>query len=122
MQINTRITSNHSILELNGRLVLGKDLLELRSAVRDAAGKNPIKMTLDLENVTYIDSCGIGELVSVFKYVKSQGGCLVLTNLPKRIKILLDTAQLTKVLGVSDSKQTTFMNPSQQIPLRQIYS
>lgn len=106
MQIDTSIIGNHSILAPHGNLVFGKNLVEFRSAVRDAAEKYPEKITLNLANITYIDSCGIGELVSSFTYARSRGACLMITNLPKKVRTLLDIAHLTQVLGVSDSERT----------------
>lgn len=117
MQIDTRYIGNHSILALHGRLVLGKDLIELRNAVHDAAEKNPEKITLNLANVTYIDSCGIGELVNTFTYIRNRGTRLAMINLPQMIRILLDTAQLTKVLGIPDSEKTPNIISGQQMPL-----
>lgn len=121
MQIDTRIFGNHSIMALHGRLVLGKDLIEFRSAVRNVAEKRPEKITLNLANVTYIDSCGIGELVSTFTYTKDHGACLIMTNLPKKVRTLLDIAQLTEVLGVSDSERTPNMSSGRQMSLCPAY-
>ena len=120
MQITAKTSGNYTVLKLDGRLVLGMDLEDLRNAVRDAPGKHPKKIILNLANITYVDSCGIGELINAFKHIKNQGGRLVLTNLPKRVKILLDTAQLTKVFEVSESEQTATINPKQTMPQHQM--
>jgi anti-anti-sigma factor len=120
MQITARTSGNYTVLELDGKLVVGTDLLELRNAVHDATGKHPTKIILNLANVSYADSCGIGELVNTFKHVSNLGGRLILTNLPRRVRILLETAQLMKVFEVSDSEQATIVNPTQRVPLRQL--
>ena len=117
MQIDTSFIGNQSILALHGNLVLGKGLVELRSAVRDAAEKHPKKIILNLANVIYVDSCGIGELVSTYTYAKNRGASLVMTNLPKKVRILLDMAKLTQVLGVSDSDRTPNIGYGQQLSL-----
>ncbi len=117
MQIDTRTIGNHSILALHGRLVFGKDLIEFRSAVREAAEKNPEKITLNLANVTYVDSCGIGELVNTFTYTKNRGTRLAMINLPQMVRILLDTAQLTRVLGISDGEEMPNVKSGLQMPL-----
>ena len=117
MQIETRTIGNHSILALHGRLVFGRDLVELRNAVRDAVGKNPAKITLNLANVTYVDSCGIGELVNTYTYTKDRGSCLALTDLPQKIRMLLDAAQLTRVLGIPESEKTQNITSGRQMPL-----
>jgi len=105
MNITTRNGNNCTVLDLNGRLVPGMDLVELRNAVQSAAWKNPAKIILNLARVTYVDVGGINELVKTFSYIKNQGGRLVLTNLPRRVRFLLDTARLTDVLQVVDSIQ-----------------
>ena len=115
MQITARTNSNSTILDINGRLVMGGSLTELRNAVHDATGKQPEKLILNLANVTYVDSCGIGELITAFKHVRSRGGRLVLTNLPRRVRILLDTAQLMKVFEVADDEQLVMAKPKQQM-------
>jgi anti-sigma B factor antagonist len=115
MQITARTTGDHTVLELNGRFILGADLLELRNAVFDAAGRHPTKILLNLADVTYADSCGIGELVNMYKHVQSRGGRLVLTNLPRRIRILLDIAKLMPVFEVSDGEQASTTNTSQPV-------
>ena len=120
MQITARTSGSYTILKLDGRLVLGMDLEDLRNAVHDVPGKHPKKIILNLANVTYVDSCGIGELINAFKHVKNCGGRLILTNLPRKIKILLDTAQLTKVFEVSESEQAAIINPSQKMPQHQM--
>ena len=118
MQITARTDINDTVLELNGRLVVGTDVIELREAVRDAAARHPEKVILNLAKVTYADSCGVGELVTALKHVKNQGGRLILANLPERIRILLDTAQLMKVFEVSNSEQITIVNPGRSVPRR----
>ncbi len=114
MQITARTDSGCTVLGLSGQLVAGMDLAELRNAVHDATGKHPKKLILNLANVTYVDSCGVGELVNTFNYVKNQGGRLVLSNLPRRVRTLLDIAQLMKIFEVSDSEQAASVSPGQQ--------
>jgi len=84
--------------------VLGTDTIELRDAVRDAARDNPHKIILNLAKVTYVDSCGIGELISNFTHVRSLGGRLALTDLPEKVRILLDIAKLLPIFEILDSE------------------
>jgi len=121
MQITAKKWSNCTVLDLNGRLVIGVDLVELRNAVHEATGNNPMKIILNLANVTYVDVCGIDELVNTLKYIKHQGGRLLLTNLPRRVRILLDTAQLTKAFEVPNSEQSAITNFQPQVTQRQPY-
>jgi anti-sigma B factor antagonist len=118
MQITARTGINDTVLELNGRLVVGTDVIELRNAVQDATASHPEKVILNLAKVTYADSCGIGELVTALKHVKNQGGRLILTNLPERIRILLDTAQLMKVFEVTDREQASIVDSRQPMTHR----
>jgi len=120
MQITVRTSGNYTILKLDGRLVLGMDLEDLRNAVRNVLGEHPQKIILNLANVTYVDSCGIGELINAFKHIKNRGGHLILTSLPRKIRILLDTAQLTKVFEVSESDQAAIIAPRQKMPQHQM--
>ena len=116
MQITARTNGNGTVLELNGNLVLGGGLTELRDAVRNATSSHPEKIVLNLARVTYVDSCGIGELVNTFKHVKEQGGRLVLTKLPERVRILLDAAKLTPIFDVSDRNPAKIVHSKQQVP------
>jgi anti-anti-sigma factor len=120
MQITTKTSSNGTVLELNGRFVRGMDLVDLHNAVRDAARTHPSRIVLNLANVTDVDFGCIGELVKAFKHVKNQGGHLVLTNLPRRVGVLLETAKLMPIFEVSKGKQVTIVNSGQQMSQRQL--
>jgi anti-anti-sigma factor len=100
MQITAKTTDNCTVLELDGRLVVGKDQMELRSAVFDAAEKKSPKVILNLAKVTYVDICGIGELVNTFTHLRDRGRRLVLTNLSSKILLMLDLAKLTPIFGI----------------------
>ena len=104
MQITARTSGNCTVLELSGKLVLGKDQIELRNAVRNATEKNPSKIILNLAKVTYVDSCGIGELVNTYTHLKNLGANLALTDLPRKVRILLDIARLTPIFGISNGE------------------
>ena len=120
MQITSRTNGNGTILELNGRLMNGTNLVDLRIAVRNAVLKHPSRIVLNFTNVTDVDFGSIGELIHAYKCVKNQGGRLVLMNLPERVRILLDTAKLTPFFEISDSKQAAIVNPVQQVLQRQL--
>lgn len=121
MQITAKKWNNCTVLDLNGRLVIGTDLVELRNAVHEATGIKRTKIILNLANVTYVDVCGIDELVKTLIYIKNQGGRLLLTNLPRTVRILLDTAQLTKSFEVSNSEQPEIANFQKLVPQYQLY-
>lgn len=85
------------IIELSGPITLGAGDLKVRFLVKEMIGKGCRKIVIDLGNVPHVDSTGIGELVAAYTSAKGQGAKLVLANLTKRIKDLLDIAQLSAV-------------------------
>jgi anti-sigma B factor antagonist len=88
-----------TVVDVSGRITLGEGSAMLREMVKDMTGKGQIKIVLNLGDVTYIDSSGIGELVSGFTTVKNHGGELKLLNLTKKVHDLL---QITKLYTVFD--------------------
>jgi anti-sigma B factor antagonist len=78
--------------------------VQLRDAVRDLLGKGSKQILLNLGDVTYIDSSGIGELVSAFTTVRNQGGDLKLLNLTKKVHDLLQITKLYTVFDVKDDE------------------
>ena len=120
MQITASTNGNGTVLELNGRLVWGMSLVELRNAVRNAALGRPSRIALSFTNVTDVDFGSIGELINAFKHVRNQGGHLALMNLPERVRTLLDVAKLTPIFEVSDSNQAAIGNPEPPVPQRQL--
>lgn len=101
LKANTRQVDGITIVDLSGRITLGEGSVKLRESVRDLVGKGRNKILLNLGDVTYIDSSGIGELVSAFTTVRNQGGELKLLNLTKKVHDLL---QITKLYTVFDIK------------------
>jgi anti-sigma B factor antagonist len=101
MKANTRQVNGVMIVDLSGRITLGEGSVILRDTVRDLVGKGNKKILLNLGEVNYIDSSGIGELVSAFTTVRNQGGELKLLNLTKKVHDLL---QITKLYTVFDVK------------------
>ena len=102
MKVATRQVDGVTILDLSGRITLGEGSVTLRDAVHDVLAKGSKKILLNLENISYIDSSGIGELVSAFTTTKNQGGELKLLNLTKKVHDLL---QITKLYTVFDVKE-----------------
>ena len=83
MKTSTRQVDGVTIVDCGGRITLGEGSVILRDTVRELLSKGQKKMLLNLGEVTYIDSSGIGELVSAFTTVRNQGGELKLLNLTK---------------------------------------
>jgi anti-sigma B factor antagonist len=95
----TRETGSIILVDLSGRIALGEGSALLRKTVRDILDSGHVKIILNLGDVNYIDSSGIGELVSGFTAVRNRGGELKLLNLTKKIHDLL---QITKLFTVFD--------------------
>jgi anti-sigma B factor antagonist len=93
-----------SVVDVAGRITLGEGSSALRETLRDMVSKNQKKILLNLGDVSYIDSSGIGELVSGFTTVTNSGGQLKLLNLNKRVKDLLQITKLYTVFDVHDDE------------------
>lgn len=104
IKIGSRSVDGVTILDLSGRITLGEGSVQLRDAVRDLLAKGQKKILLNLADVNYIDSSGIGELVSAFTTVKNQGGELKLLNLTKKVHDLLQITKLYTVFDVQDDE------------------
>jgi len=104
MKVTTRIVDGVAILDLSGRITLGEGSVQLRDAIRDLVAQGQKNILLNLSEVNYIDSSGIGELVSAFTSVKNQGGQLKLLNLTKKVHDLLQITKLYTVFDVRDDE------------------
>ena len=104
MKATTRQVNSVSVVDLSGRITLGEGCSQLRELIRDLLSKGQKKILLNLGEVTYIDSSGIGELVSGFTAVSNQGGSLKLLNLTKKVHDLLQITKLLTVFDVHDDE------------------
>jgi anti-sigma B factor antagonist len=104
MKVSTRQVDGVTILDLSGRITLGEGSVQLRDAVRDLLSKGSKKILLNLGDVNYIDSSGIGELVSAYTTVRNQGGDLKLLNLTKKVHDLLQITKLYTVFDIKDDE------------------
>jgi anti-sigma B factor antagonist len=106
MKSNSRQIDGVTVLDLSGRITLGEGSVILRDTIRDLIGRGQKKILLNLGDVTYIDSSGIGELVSAFTTVRNQGGELKLLNLTKKVHDLLQITKLYTVFDIKDDEAT----------------
>ncbi len=106
MKIETRTIGDVQVLDCSGKITLGEGTMAVRNAVRDILKSNGKKIILNLADVNYIDSSGIGELVSSYTTVTSSGGSLKLLNLTKKIQELLAITKLLTVFQVYDNEQS----------------
>jgi len=104
MKASTRQIDGVTIVDLSGRITLGEGSVILRDTVKDLLGKGQKKILLNLGDVSYIDSSGIGELVSAFTSVRNQGGELKLLHLTKKVHDLLQITKLYTVFDVKDDE------------------
>jgi anti-sigma B factor antagonist len=105
MTLTTREVSHVTIVDITGRITLGDETGQLRDAVRQLIAEGKKKIVLNLANVDYIDSSGVGELVSSFTTVRNSGGELKLLGLSKKVR---DILQVTKLYTVFDIKEDEF--------------
>ncbi|MEO5936810.1 MAG: STAS domain-containing protein [Terriglobales bacterium] len=104
LKSSSRQVDGISILDLSGRITLGEGSVVLRDTIRELLGKGEKKILLNLGDVTYIDSSGIGELVSAYTAVRKEGGELKLLNLTKKVHDLLQITKLYTVFDVKDDE------------------
>ncbi len=104
MKSTTRQVDGVTIVDLSGRITLGEGSTLLRDIVREMIAKGNKKILLNLGDVTYIDSSGIGELVSAFTTVRNGGGELKLLNLTKKVHDLLQITKLYTVFDIRDDE------------------
>jgi anti-sigma B factor antagonist len=104
VKLSTRQVGNVSVIDVAGRITLGEGSSALRETLREMVAKNQNKILLNLADVTYIDSSGIGDLVSGYTTVTNTGGALKLLNLNKRVKDLLQITKLYTVFEVHEDE------------------
>jgi anti-sigma B factor antagonist len=104
MKISTRQVDGVTVVDCSGRITLGEGSVTLRESIAQLLGQNQKKILLNLADVNYIDSSGIGELVSAFTTVRKQGGDLKLLNLTKKVHDLLQITKLYTVFEVKDDE------------------
>ena len=100
MKIEERALENIVVLDLKGKLTIGEGDALLKETIQKLIDQGHNKLLLNLEEVPYIDSAGLGEIVRTYTTVSRQGGSLKLVNLTKRITDLL---AITKLLTVFDT-------------------
>jgi len=105
LHIGIREVSHVTIVDVRGRIVLGDEIGELRSAVHRLIDEGKKKIILNLADVDYIDSSGVGELVGCFTTVRNAGGELKLLNLTQKVH---DVLQVTKLYTVFDIRDDEF--------------
>ncbi len=104
MEIVERTVSDVTVLDLKGKMTLGEGDEILKDKVNSLLNQGSRKLVLNLAEVPYIDSAGLGEVVRTYTTVSRQGGSLKLLNLTKRIEDLLSITKLLTVFDTFDSE------------------
>ncbi len=100
LKINIRETADAVILDMSGRVSLGEALADLRDSIREALAGDRKNILLNLAEVSYIDSSGLGQLIGSYTTVTNRGGQMKLLNLQKKVN---DLMQITKLLTVFEA-------------------
>ncbi len=104
LSIASREVDGVTVLDLNGRITLGEGSVQLRDAIRDLIGKGQKSILLNLSEVNYIDSSGLGELVSAYTTARNQSAALKLLGLTKKVNDLLQLTKLYTVFDIYDDE------------------
>ncbi len=104
LNIKERQAGDVTILDMDGKITIGEGSVALRNAIRKLAEEGKKKILLNLGKVGYVDSSGIGELVSSFTTVSRDGGQLKLLNLTQKIQDLLAITKLLTVFDVYEAE------------------
>jgi len=102
--INPREVSKVTILDVEGRIILGDEIHALRDAVRNLISEGKKKIILNLAGVDYIDSSGVGELVGAYTTVRNAGGELKLLKLTQKVQDVLHVTKLYTVFDIKDDE------------------
>ncbi len=105
MDITIRQVEGVTLLDLSGRITMGEASSMLRAAVQQALAANSKKIVVNLSQVSYIDSAGLGDLVGAYTSAKNAGAELKLLNLTRRVKDLLVITKLSTIFAVSDNER-----------------
>lgn len=106
LTVKARQSQGVAILDLDGRITLGEATGALRDAVKDVIAKGNKNILLNLSNVSYIDSAGLGELVGCSTTVRNAGGTLKLLGLQKKIKDLMQITKLHTIFEVMEDENS----------------
>ena len=105
-----------TVVDLGGRITLGEGSALLRKTIRELLEERRSNIILNLADVDYIDSSGIGELVSAFTGVRNRGGSLKLLQLTKKVHDLLQLTKLFTVFDVYSDESTAVRSFRQAAP------
>ena len=105
MKIDVRSVGDVKILDCSGKITLGEGTMSVRNSVRDILKGGSKNIVLNLDDISYVDSSGIGELVSTYTSVVNGGGRLKLLNLSSKTHQLLTITKLLTVFDTFDNEE-----------------
>jgi anti-sigma B factor antagonist len=105
MKIEMRTVGDVRILDCSGKITLGEGTMSIRNTVRDILQSGAKRIILNLAAVNYIDSAGVGELMSTYTTVVNRGGQLKLLNLTKKLRDVLAITRLLTIFDVFDDEK-----------------
>jgi anti-sigma B factor antagonist len=120
MQTSTRQIGDVAVLDISGRITLGEGNVMLREIVRDLVDHGKKKIVLNLGEVQYIDSSGVGEMVKTHTTIQNQGGQLRLVNLNKRVNDLLQMTRLSAVFDIDKDEASALHALSGDTPTQAV--
>ncbi|HUK24872.1 MAG TPA: STAS domain-containing protein [Terriglobales bacterium] len=120
MTTGTRQLGDVIVLIVSGRITLGEGNLMLREIVRDLADKGNKKIVLNLAEVNYVDSSGLGELVKTHATLRSKGGMLKLSNLSERVQNLLEMTRLSAVFDIHKDEDSAIKSFEQKAAVKAV--
>src|SRR5215475_7849349 len=105
LKLNTREVNDVIVIDLSGRVTMGEACAAIRDEIRDEVGQGHRKILLNLADVSYIDSAGLGELTAAYTTTKNRGGQLKLLSLTKRVQDLMQITKLYTIFDVYDDER-----------------
>jgi anti-sigma B factor antagonist len=106
MDITKRTSENCLVLDCVGRITVGPDVMTFRNTVRDEIRSGSRQIVLNLASVDYVDTTGLGEMISCLTHIQSLGGKLVLLNPSKKISYVLEITKLSQVFEIYHEEKT----------------
>jgi anti-sigma B factor antagonist len=105
LRMSTRALDGVLVVDCSGRLVFGEESASLRDTVKNLLAQSP-KVVMNLREVNYIDSGGLGTLVSLYTTARNAGGTVKLASLSQRVGDLLQVTKLLTIFEVFDSEES----------------
>jgi anti-sigma B factor antagonist len=105
MKIEKRRKSDVTILDLKGKILIGEGIDELRRVINDSIKANEKNLILNFDQVPYLDSTGLGEVVRSYTSVKKEGGMVKIINLTQKVHDLLSVTKLITVFETFENEE-----------------